>query len=130
MLQIANPIPPYPTVSGCEDTQFCVLKGSQEGLLNCSLRGVRPAVGLKVIPFLGQEKENIDLTREEYTITTNGETYNITVIIKYALRVYQSRMTFECRTDGENAEIFDLSKKFELLFTEGMLLNITKIVLF
>ncbi|PIK51576.1 hypothetical protein BSL78_11538, partial [Apostichopus japonicus] len=112
------PDPPYPIMSGCDENQYCIIEAEQEGTLTCSLHRVRPVVRLKLVTLSFDDSFMITVANEETVVTSNGDTYEVVLKTKYRLHTYKDRIRFECKTYGEYADLFEMSKKFELFFHE------------
>ncbi|PIK42683.1 hypothetical protein BSL78_20466 [Apostichopus japonicus] len=91
---MVDPTPVFPVIDGCNHQQYCVLEKQPQDVLTCSVLGIRPKVALEWRAF--REETAIDFTQHQLTVT--------------------QRVTVECRAVGENAELFSLSTKVDLLF--------------
>ncbi|PIK48485.1 hypothetical protein BSL78_14634, partial [Apostichopus japonicus] len=118
LLVYVIPDPPYPIMSGCDENQYCIIAAEQEGTLTCSLHRVRPVVRLKLVTLSFDDYLMITVENEETVVTSNGDTYEVVLKTKYRLHTYKDRIRFECKTYGEYADLFEMSKKFELFFHE------------
>ncbi|KAJ8030568.1 NLR family CARD domain-containing protein 4 [Holothuria leucospilota] len=118
LLFMAKPIPNYPVVKGCNNDQYCVLETSKRGNLTCTIGKIRPLVQLEWGIFDTNSANQISLLPREQVIRTNGETFDISVSTLYEIHTnLLNRLTLECRVVGSNLEVFHLSTKFDLLFS-------------
>ncbi|PIK34213.1 hypothetical protein BSL78_28965 [Apostichopus japonicus] len=86
------------------------------GCLTCSVLGIRPKVALEWRAF--REETLIDFTQHQFTVTQMGDLYDISLTVNFDFtQTIQNKVTVECRAVGENAELFSLSTKVDLLFT-------------
>ncbi|PIK47979.1 hypothetical protein BSL78_15187 [Apostichopus japonicus] len=115
VLVTVDPTPIFPVIDGCNHQQYCVLKKQPRDVLTCSVLGIRPRVDLEWRAV--REETPIDFTQHQFTVTQMGDLYDIslTVNFDFPLRT-QNKVTVECRAVGENAELFSLSTKIDLLF--------------
>ncbi|PIK43972.1 hypothetical protein BSL78_19175 [Apostichopus japonicus] len=109
----------YPTavflvIDGCNHQQYCVLEKQPQDVLTCSVLGIRPKVALEWRAF--REETSIDFTTS-ITVTQMGDLYDISLTVNFDFTLtIQNKFTVECRAVGENAELFSLSTKVDLLF--------------
>ncbi|KAJ8023818.1 Immune-associated nucleotide-binding protein 12 [Holothuria leucospilota] len=117
-----NPNPPYPVVEGCNHGQYCILEARREGNLKCSVFGIRPKVHLEWRSLHGHKLSSISFHRPNLTITKKGGTFDVALNTRYRLeRRYTNRLTIECIVAGQNANIFNISTKVDLVFeTDSM----------
>ncbi|XP_071852234.1 uncharacterized protein [Apostichopus japonicus] len=115
VLVMVDPTPVFPVIDGCNHQQYCALEKQPQDVLTCSVLGIRPKVALEWRTF--REETPIDFTQHQFTVTQMGDLYDIslTVNFDFSLRT-QNKVTVECRAVGDNAELFSLSTKIDLLF--------------
>ncbi|PIK45551.1 putative NLR family CARD domain-containing protein 4 [Apostichopus japonicus] len=112
-----DPVPSYLVIDGCDHTKYCTLDAQlQEGSLTCSVSGIRPAVELEWRPFHTKSLEIMTLSNQQSKITTESGTSTVVHTTKYIIKkATDERLTLECRVVGENAGLFPLSTKIDLL---------------
>ncbi|PIK42617.1 hypothetical protein BSL78_20543 [Apostichopus japonicus] len=109
------PTPVFPVIDGCNHQQYCVLGKQHQDVLTCSVLGIRPKVALEWRAF--REETVIDFTQHQLTVTQMGDVYDISLKVNLDFtQTTQNKVTVECRAVGENAELFRLSTKIDLLF--------------
>ncbi|KAJ8048584.1 hypothetical protein HOLleu_00950 [Holothuria leucospilota] len=107
------PNPPYPVVEGCDNDRYCVLEVGREGVVTCSLRGIRPEVQLELTTF---QSDFMDFWNEQLVVTehTNG-TYDISLTSDFTINLPPfNRVTVVCRTLS-----YEMSTQFDLLYHIG-----------
>ncbi|XP_071852618.1 uncharacterized protein [Apostichopus japonicus] len=115
VLVMVDPTPVFPVIDGCNITQYCVLEKQPQDVLTCSVLGIRPKVALEWRAF--REETPIDFTQHQLTVTQMGDLYDVSLTVNFDLpQTTQNRVTVECRAVGENAYLFSLSTKVDLLF--------------
>ncbi|PIK38032.1 putative NLR family CARD domain-containing protein 4 [Apostichopus japonicus] len=115
VLVMVDPTPVFPVIDGCNHQQYCVLEKQPQDVLTCSVLGIRPKVVLEWRAF--REETAIDFTQHQFTVTQMGALYDISLTVKFDFTLTtQNKVTVECSAVGENAELFSLSTKIDLLF--------------
>ncbi|PIK57618.1 putative NLR family CARD domain-containing protein 4 [Apostichopus japonicus] len=110
-----DPTPVFPVIDGCNHQQYCVLEKQPQDVLTCSVLGIRPKVALEWRAF--REETAIDFTQHQFKETQMGDLYDISLTVNFDFtQTTQNKVTVECRAVGENAELFSLSTKVDLLF--------------
>lgn len=112
-----NPVPAYPIVNGCNQRKPCSLEVKREGKLTCTLKGIRPKVRLQWRSlFEPSPKQSISFLKEETTIHSNGETFDVSITTSYiATTMNRTRMALECVVVGTTILQFDFSTKIYLI---------------
>ncbi|WP_411026540.1 hypothetical protein, partial [Salmonella sp. s54395] len=65
-----------------------------------------------------QEISPIEFKQRQLKVDKTGERFDVTLISTFKIhRFLESRLTVECRVTGQNADLFDLSTKLDLLLT-------------
>ncbi|PIK46559.1 hypothetical protein BSL78_16568 [Apostichopus japonicus] len=86
-----------------------------QDVLTCSVLGIRPKVALEWRAV--REDTPIDFTQHQFKETQLGDVYDISLTVNFDFtQTTQNKVTVECRAVGENAELFNLSMKVDLLF--------------
>ncbi|KAJ8048538.1 Protein NLRC5 [Holothuria leucospilota] len=118
------PIPAYPVVDGCSHVQYCVMNVKREGVLTCSLKGVRPPVELEW-SAIGQRSNAISFSDKKTTIIEEEGRFNIILTSKfYITHDTQTRLTVACVVIAHGFETFDLSTQLDLLYlTDGIVVT-------
>ncbi|XP_071851550.1 uncharacterized protein [Apostichopus japonicus] len=112
-----TPIPGYPIIEGCNNERYCVLEANYNGILTCSVKGIRPAVELGWRAY--HQDSSISFQNEQLHTRSNGDTSDISITTEYiAEETAGRRITLECRAVGPNSKYFSLSSKVDLLFPE------------
>ncbi|XP_071853529.1 uncharacterized protein [Apostichopus japonicus] len=115
VLVMVDPTPVFPFIDGCNHQQYCVLEKQPQDVLTCSVLGIRPKVALEWRAF--REETTIDFTQHQLTVTQISDLYDISLTVNFDFTLTtQNKVTVECRAVGENAELFSLSTKVDLLF--------------
>ncbi|PIK52559.1 putative NLR family CARD domain-containing protein 4 [Apostichopus japonicus] len=115
VIVMVDPTSVFPVIDGCNHQQYCVLEKQPQDVLTCSVLGIRPKVALEWRAF--REETAIDFTQHQFTVTQMGDLYDISLTVNFDFtQTTQNRVTVECRAVGENAELFSLSTKVDLLF--------------
>ncbi|PIK38199.1 hypothetical protein BSL78_24966 [Apostichopus japonicus] len=115
VLVMVDPTPVFPVIDGCNHQQYCVLEKQHHEVLTCSVLGIRPKVALEWRAV--QEETAIDFTQKQFTVTQLGDLYDISLTVNFDFtQTTQNKVTVECRAVGENAGLFSLSTKIDLLF--------------
>ncbi|PIK46388.1 hypothetical protein BSL78_16737, partial [Apostichopus japonicus] len=115
VLVIVDPTPIFPVIDGCNHQQYCVLEKQPQDVLICSVLGIRPKVALEWRAF--RKETVIDFTEQQLTVTQMDDLYDISLTVNFDFtQTTQNKVTVECRAVGENAELFSLSTKIDLLF--------------
>ncbi|XP_071851038.1 uncharacterized protein [Apostichopus japonicus] len=115
VLVMVDPTPSFPVIDGCNHQQYCVLEKQLQDVLTCSVLGIRPKVALEWRAF--REETAIDFTQHQFTVTQMGDLYDISLTVNFDFTLTtQNKVTVECGAVGENAELFSLSTKVDLLF--------------
>ncbi|XP_071852260.1 uncharacterized protein [Apostichopus japonicus] len=110
-----DPTPVFPVIAGCNHQQYCVLEKQPQDVLTCSVLGIRPKVALEWRVF--REQTTIDFTQHQFKETQMGDLYDISLTVNFDFpQTTQNKVTVECRAVGENADLFSLSTKIDLLF--------------
>ncbi|PIK42854.1 hypothetical protein BSL78_20301 [Apostichopus japonicus] len=113
--QGVDPTPVFPVIAGCNHQQYCVLEKQPQDVLTCSVLGIRPKVALEWRVF--REQTVIDFTQHQFKETQTGDLYDISVTVTFDFpQTTQNKVTVECRAVGQNADLFSLSTKIDLLF--------------
>ncbi|KAJ8049577.1 Protein NLRC5 [Holothuria leucospilota] len=111
------PDPPYPVVDGCNHEQYCVLEGHTEGILTCTVKGIRPQVDLALVGISDRSSNALLFYDKTITIKQHGDTSDVILTSKYRCnRASVSRLTVECKVVNTNIEELQLSTIFDLLF--------------
>ncbi|PIK42089.1 putative NLR family CARD domain-containing protein 4 [Apostichopus japonicus] len=115
VLVMVDPTPVFPVIAGCNHQQYCVLEKQPQDVLTCSVLGIRPKVALEWRVF--REQTVIDFTQHQFKETQMGDLYDISLTVNFDFTLTtQNKVTVECRAVGENADLFRLSTKIDLLF--------------
>ncbi|XP_071852231.1 uncharacterized protein [Apostichopus japonicus] len=115
VLVMVDPTPVFPVIDGCNHQQYCVLEKQPQDVLTCSVLGIRPRVVLEWRAV--REETAIDFTQHQFKETQMGDLYDISLTVNFDFtQTTQNKVTVECRAVGENAELFSLSTKIDLLF--------------
>ncbi|PIK57823.1 hypothetical protein BSL78_05282 [Apostichopus japonicus] len=115
VIVMVEPTPVFPVIDGCNHQQYCVLEKQHQDVLTCSVLGIRPKVALEWRAF--REETAIDFTQHQFKETQRGDLYDISLTVNFDFtQTTQNKVTVECRAVGENAELFSLSTKIDLLF--------------
>ncbi|PIK41129.1 putative NLR family CARD domain-containing protein 4 [Apostichopus japonicus] len=115
VLVMVDPTPIFPVIYGCYHQQYCVLEKQRQDVLTCSVLGIRPKVTLEWRAF--REETAIDFTQHQSTVTQMGDLYDVSLTVNFDFtKKTQNKVTVECRAVGENAKLFSLSTKIDLLF--------------
>ncbi|PIK55064.1 putative NLR family CARD domain-containing protein 4 [Apostichopus japonicus] len=118
VLVMVDPTPVFPVIDGCNHQQYCVLEKQPQDVLTCSVLGIRPKVTLEWRAF--REETTIDFTQHQFTVTRLGDLYDISLTVNFDFTLTtQNKVTVECGAVGENAGLFSLSAKVDLLFPNG-----------
>lgn len=109
------PSPPYPVVLGCNNPFYCLLEIETSGYLTCSLQRVRPLINLEWRALPGK-KEHITFSDEAQTITSHGETFDVTLTVWYQLtKTSHDTVPLECISAGEHKELNTLVARVDLM---------------
>ncbi|XP_071850906.1 uncharacterized protein [Apostichopus japonicus] len=115
VLVMVDPTPVFPVIDGCNHEQYCVLEKQPQDILTCSVMGIRPKMALEWRAF--REETPIDFTQHQFKETQRGDLYDISLTVNFDFtQTTKNKVTVECRAIGENAELFSLSTKIDLLF--------------
>lgn len=124
-----NPTPPYPVVDGCKLDQFCVLQVYREGILTCSLLGIRPEAKLFWRTFHNGDSNLISFSNTQTKVTSKGNTMDVVITSNYKVNTNDiSRLTLVCDAAKPNIHFPQLSTKLELLFLDSMLMLFLHII--
>lgn len=115
------PNPAYPVVDGCNPGQYCVLEVHRQGILTCTVRGIRPKMKLIWQTFHESSSTEISFSDQETTVTTHeDDTFDVSVTANYnAKHSANDKITIECKVPDTEGNIFHLSSKLDLLFVTG-----------
>lgn len=109
------PSPPYPVVLGCNNPLYCLLEIETSGYLTCSLQRVRPLINLEWRALPGK-KEHITFSDETQKVTSQGETFDVTLTIWYQLtKPSHDIVPVECISTGEHEELNTLVARVDLM---------------
>ncbi|PIK42680.1 hypothetical protein BSL78_20463 [Apostichopus japonicus] len=126
VLVMVDPTPVFPVIDGCNHQQYCVLEKEPQDVLTCSVLGIRPKVALEWRAV--REQTVIDFTQHQSTVTQMGDLYDISLTVNFDFtQTTQNKVTVECRAVGENAELFSLSTKIDLLFPNARKIKMKRI---
>ncbi|XP_071843125.1 uncharacterized protein [Apostichopus japonicus] len=121
-----NPIPAYPVINGCRADQYCVLKVNQEGILTCSLHGIRPKVTLSWRTLYAKHSTAISFSKKEVEVVSKGNTFDVVLTSTFKIITNDvSRLTLVCDTDGSTSEIPQWSTEFDLLILGNPVISTT-----
>lgn len=119
-INIVDPDPNYLVIDGCDHSQYCNLEVHREGILKCSVTGIRPEVELQWRTLYAKSVEFILFSNQKTTTQSKGETFQIIHTVEYKInKVPDERLTIECLAVGSNAELFKLSTKIDLFVPSG-----------
>ncbi|PIK33437.1 putative NLR family CARD domain-containing protein 4, partial [Apostichopus japonicus] len=126
VLVMVDPTPIFPVIDGCNHQQYCVLEKQPQGVLTCSVLGIRPKVALEWRAF--REQTVIDFTQHQFKEKQMGDLYDISLTVNFDFTLTtQNKVTVECRAVGENAKLVSLSTKIDLLFPNARKMKMKRI---
>ncbi|KAJ8049686.1 NLR family CARD domain-containing protein 4 [Holothuria leucospilota] len=119
------PNPAYPVVDGCNPGQYCVLEVQRQGILTCTVRGIRPKIKLMWQTFYESSSTQISFSDQETTVTTNeDDTFDVSVTAHFnAMHSSNDKIRIECKVPDTKENIFRLSSKLDLLFVPAKLMK-------
>ncbi|KAJ8048625.1 NACHT, LRR and PYD domains-containing protein 14 [Holothuria leucospilota] len=96
-------VPSSPSVDGCMKQQYCVLNVETEGILKCSVTGIRPRVHLEWATNNMKDSHLIHFYDHQLTSNSVGDVYDVVLTSRYRIEPKtRDILTLECRITGTN----------------------------
>lgn len=117
---IVHPVPSYLVIQNCSKDQYCLLEVEHRGNLTCHVRGIFPEVELKWM-VLDFDESVIAFTKERIQITKKDDLFEVSLTATYEVKVLpRNKMSVKCLAVGPNADHFNLTRKIDLYFPNGL----------